>query len=296
MANQRPPANPSPQGGFGPGGGFRPGPMPPALAGQQKSGGFGNSKAINSPGQPNRPKQEQASSPPPNVSKSLVERVQKSFDSGKYSDLTVICGNRRWKVHKFQLCQGSEVFETMLQGHFKEASQNEISLPGDDAGAVNHILRYMYHLQYRPAPAESNRLVLHMRVAKAADKYKMLELCNTAKTSFRIDIVNNVHLQTFADAVTEAYGDDGYDFFRAALVRSTVTHLDAMRSEPAKYNFLWDVIDSVGQYSSDILRTPPPAPATTFQDILDTAAANRASGNYTPKFDFSQRTPNGNRS
>ncbi|KAK4496893.1 hypothetical protein PRZ48_011342 [Zasmidium cellare] len=119
MSNQRPPlaaVNPPLHEGFGPGGGFRPDPMLPALAGQQKGGGrLGGSKVVNSPGHGNRPKQEQPPGSPPNVSKSLVERVQKSFDLG-----TAVVARR-------------------------------------------------------PAAAKSNRLVLDMRVAKAVDKYKILE-------------------------------------------------------------------------------------------------------------------------
>lgn len=48
-----------------------------------------------------------------------LQRSAHYFSSGKYSDVTIACGPRKWKVHRLQLSQHSAVFEAMLQGHFK---------------------------------------------------------------------------------------------------------------------------------------------------------------------------------
>ena len=48
----------------------------------------------------------------------LTRRLRESFE-GEASDLTIICGEREWKVHKLVLCLNSDVFKKMLQGEFK---------------------------------------------------------------------------------------------------------------------------------------------------------------------------------
>ena len=39
--------------------------------------------------------------------------------SGKYSDLTLTCGSRSWKVHKGVLCLQSDFFAKACDGNFK---------------------------------------------------------------------------------------------------------------------------------------------------------------------------------
>lgn len=39
--------------------------------------------------------------------------------SGKYSDLTLTCGSRSWKVHKGVLCLQSDFFAKACDGDFK---------------------------------------------------------------------------------------------------------------------------------------------------------------------------------
>ena len=39
--------------------------------------------------------------------------------SGKYSDLTLTCGSRSWKVHKSVLCLQSDFFAKACDGDFR---------------------------------------------------------------------------------------------------------------------------------------------------------------------------------
>jgi hypothetical protein len=41
------------------------------------------------------------------------------LESGRYSDLTVTCGKRNWKVHKSVLCVQSDFFAKACDGGFK---------------------------------------------------------------------------------------------------------------------------------------------------------------------------------
>ena len=46
--------------------------------------------------------------------------------SGKYSDLTVTCGPRGWKVHKGVLCLQSDFFAKACDGDFKVSNARPI--------------------------------------------------------------------------------------------------------------------------------------------------------------------------
>ena len=56
---------------------------------------------------------------PPRAATTYLKQLSESFKTGRYSDLTISCGGRQWKVHSFQLSHQSEVFERMLHGAFK---------------------------------------------------------------------------------------------------------------------------------------------------------------------------------
>jgi hypothetical protein len=88
------------------------------------------------------------------------------LDTGKFSDFTITCQGRKWKVHKAIVCSQSEVLEAAsrfgkvgLHQPFKarvlwliltqEATENKIDLPEDDPEIVEYILRFMYERNYK---------------------------------------------------------------------------------------------------------------------------------------------------
>ncbi|KAF5545450.1 kelch repeat BTB domain-containing protein [Fusarium phyllophilum] len=94
------------------------------------------------------------SSPPPlfNMSERSNEYLKDlpgMLKSGKYSDLTIVCGNNRYRVHKTILCVRSKFFAVSCDRDFKE-SNGEIELPGDDPAAVQKMIEYIYNIEYPP--------------------------------------------------------------------------------------------------------------------------------------------------
>lgn len=57
---------------------------------------------------------EIASTTPPHV-----PQFSALLGSGKYSDLTLTCGSRSWKVHKGVLCLQSDFFAKACDGDFR---------------------------------------------------------------------------------------------------------------------------------------------------------------------------------
>lgn len=71
------------------------------------------------------------------------------FETGKYSDLTIACGNKSYPVHRALLAPRSTFFEGACRNPFKESETGIIDLTEDDPEAVEH----MVHCEHRPAPA-----------------------------------------------------------------------------------------------------------------------------------------------
>jgi hypothetical protein len=70
------------------------------------------------------------------------------FNSGKYSDLTIACGGKRFPVHRALLATRSSFFEGACRNSFLEADTGVIDLSEDDAEAVEHMVHYFYHMDY----------------------------------------------------------------------------------------------------------------------------------------------------
>ncbi|KAG4292324.1 hypothetical protein FPRO06_13577 [Fusarium proliferatum] len=65
--------------------------------------------------------------------------------TGDYSDLVIVCGQARHKVHKAVICPRSDFFKAACGSGFKEAQTGEIELPDDDPFAVSMMIEYLYH-------------------------------------------------------------------------------------------------------------------------------------------------------
>ncbi|KAF4458120.1 Speckle-type POZ protein [Fusarium austroafricanum] len=77
------------------------------------------------------------------LSTSVSDRL---FKTGAYSDFTITCRGKEFKVHKAIICPQSSFFKAACNGSFKEAHEGKMDLPDDDPVAVEKMLRYLYHL------------------------------------------------------------------------------------------------------------------------------------------------------
>lgn len=87
----------------------------------------------------------------------LLSAFASLLSSGKYSDLTVQCGERSWAVHKAVICSRSGFFDGACSHPFKESATGVIDLSEDDAEAVEHMINYFYHLDYLSKSPRSPR-------------------------------------------------------------------------------------------------------------------------------------------
>ena len=66
------------------------------------------------------------------------------FQCGQYSDLTIVCGAKRYPVHRILLATRSTFFEGACRNGFREAETGVIDLTEDDAEAVDHMVHCTY--------------------------------------------------------------------------------------------------------------------------------------------------------
>ncbi|KAL3423052.1 hypothetical protein PVAG01_04799 [Phlyctema vagabunda] len=116
------------------------------------------------------------------------------LDSGKYSDLTISCHGRHFKVHKAIVCSSSKPLAAAIDGSFKEAIAGVINLDDDDSEVIASMVKFLYTGIYpdgrlnRPdfqndadqiswQEHQSQCLLFNAKVYTVADKYdiKLLE-------------------------------------------------------------------------------------------------------------------------
>ncbi|KAK4164670.1 BTB/POZ protein [Cladorrhinum sp. PSN259] len=66
------------------------------------------------------------------------------FEKGDFSDVTVKCGDREWKLHRNILCTRSIWFNKCLNGRFQEAQTGIVNVQDFDPEALNWVLRFLY--------------------------------------------------------------------------------------------------------------------------------------------------------
>jgi hypothetical protein len=59
------------------------------------------------------------------------------LEIGKYSDLTILCGEKKYQVHRAIICSRSGFFDGACSNAFREAETGVIDLSEDDHEAVD---------------------------------------------------------------------------------------------------------------------------------------------------------------
>ncbi|KAK5123723.1 hypothetical protein LTR85_002359 [Meristemomyces frigidus] len=138
------------------------------------------------------------------VPDALMRGVNRLFEDPKYSDLTIKCEGREWRVHKSIVCTQSAFFAKACDGGFEEAEENTITLVEDDPETVDAMLQYLYKSDYAEATAatQPSALVLDIRVHAIADKYNIAPLADEVRyICVSVDCAgkNKVFVMTKAD-------------------------------------------------------------------------------------------------
>ena len=71
------------------------------------------------------------------------------------TDVIMLVEDQKLFLHKWALSQHSPVFESMLNGNFKESIENEITLPNKKAVYVIEMLEFFYPKLFKTIKGES---------------------------------------------------------------------------------------------------------------------------------------------
>ncbi|KAE9963535.1 hypothetical protein BLS_009204 [Venturia inaequalis] len=200
--------------------------------------------------------------------------IRKCFESGKYSDLVIRSGRRKFNVHKNVVCGQSEWFEKAVKENaFLEGETGVISMNEDKLDAVAAMLDYLYTQDYAissVAGQSSGRddfdtvlnkswpaaMKFNLQVYELANRFRIPGLKHLAEYNFRSVAENQWDLPEFTEAVKYAYsiappGPTGQDL-RNIVIRNSASQ--------ARYLFgkgqeaFVDMMEEVAEFGKDLSR------------------------------------------
>lgn len=66
------------------------------------------------------------------------------FENPNFSDVTLTCGNREFKMHKAILASRSAVFSAMFEHQMLEGKSNRVQIEDVDSDVMTEVLRFIY--------------------------------------------------------------------------------------------------------------------------------------------------------
>ncbi|TVY24589.1 hypothetical protein LHYA1_G006306 [Lachnellula hyalina] len=202
--------------------------------------------------------------------KSVVDTIARCFDNGTYSDLTIKCHYRSWKVHRVVVCSQSTVlhaacmtgFKVIIQERSSFSSKSDptqeqytgvIDLDDDDPVAVEILLKYFYTGKYNEPIDEMKELRQQLQVQvltyNLADKYDVLALMGLAAKRFKSTLNDGPTTVEYLSVISDVYA-----------IPTSTNSLRVTATEHARANFR----DMIQSDDSEVLRT-------TLQDIPEFA-------------------------
>ncbi|KAI1370078.1 hypothetical protein F4677DRAFT_439381 [Hypoxylon crocopeplum] len=82
-------------------------------------------------------------------SKELTDCMQKLCSGRVYSDLTISCHGKDYKMHKAIVYPRSNFFEGAYNTEYKEGCDGIVELPEDDPRIIHIIIYYLHHQALR---------------------------------------------------------------------------------------------------------------------------------------------------
>merc|ERR1711902_409001 len=125
------------------------------------------------------------------------DQLSEAFNGGDFSDVTLICGEKRFSCHKFILSARSDVFKAMFSHeNTKEGQTNQAEITDTDPDTLEQLLKYIYSDKL-----ECDMPNLASSLMTAADKYNIPRLKSLCEES----ICNNIEVSNAADILVLAH-------------------------------------------------------------------------------------------
>ncbi|KAE8446182.1 hypothetical protein EG329_012407 [Mollisiaceae sp. DMI_Dod_QoI] len=111
-------------------------------------------------------------------------------ETGLYSDFTVNCQGRVWKLHRIIVLPQSKVLAARIDGNFKEGITREINLPDDDPKIFDRLIQFLSKETFDDEAStnevsEDSHLTIYTKVYVLAEKYDIPSLKELATSKFK---------------------------------------------------------------------------------------------------------------
>ncbi|XMA13707.1 hypothetical protein WAI453_006498 [Rhynchosporium graminicola] len=131
------------------------------------------------------------------LAQSFLDSITVCFDNDTYSDLTIKCRDRSWKVHRVIVCSQSNVLHAACMAGFKEAHTGVIDLDNDEPVSVEIMLKYFYTGKYNelgPTPEEYLSVISDVYTVPTPTNALRAIVVEYARIKFR-DMTQNADLE-----------------------------------------------------------------------------------------------------
>ncbi|TLD36087.1 Leptomycin B resistance protein pmd1 [Venturia nashicola] len=201
-----------------------------------------------------------------------MEGIADLLDSGEYSDMSITCKQKVFKVHKAILCTRSSFFRNaMKNGTFTESETGNIDVSEDNPLAVEAVLRFVYQGSYSSL-AENNEdaMILHTQVYNLAEMYAIKNLKTVAAAEFEKITNMDFKLPALPLAIKEIYENCPADdkTLRDIAIRIVLSNYDSLL-KPNEGDFESTKLIELGDFGRDLLHAK-----LTRSDLGDSGKVN----------------------
>ncbi|PIA96380.1 hypothetical protein CB0940_10869 [Cercospora beticola] len=155
-----------------------------------------------------------------NSTPGITDAVKSLFGDDRYTDLTILCSEHKWRVHKAIVCTRCEFFAKAVDDGFQEAGAGVIDLPNDHPNAIAAMLRFLYTDEYDDAAHllsvasekeehEWTILPMHIRVYQMAHKYELPKLADLAQEELEVCLKHEDEAQGLYKAIKILWEQNG---------------------------------------------------------------------------------------
>ncbi|KAF2142632.1 uncharacterized protein K452DRAFT_358373 [Aplosporella prunicola CBS 121167] len=183
--------------------------------------------------------------------------------SGKYSDVTIRCGEKTWNAHKVVICSQCKFFDNACSGGFQEETTNVINLDYDHPDAVDAMLQWCYWGEYNYTKHDNEtakeyliRLLQDIRIYITAEKYGLdrlkalaLEMLTTYADEYHV--TNEGDATKFTEIISLIYTDlPASDPLRPFILKLALKSFNKLLEHGVFEEFLKDG----GDFGVDMMR------------------------------------------
>lgn len=190
--------------------------------------------------------------------------------SGQYSDMTLVCDGREFKVHKLVVCSLSPVLASAMKEPFEEAQTGVLHVKDFDTHTVEQMLQFLYTGDYTvsqapqngtaPLPAQEGEeadahihpldtdwvLSQHIRVNAIADYYNIQTLAEKSTANIRNAVQAHGDPATVMEAASFAVQRTGDSGMLSAMAEAVSGHLGPVLADDKHASTLADLVNDFG--------------------------------------------------